>query len=123
MKKICSQNVSFPNIFKIIYFQSPREDVRHGKIQGYHVGFRVYHSPEPFQYKPVEANEENELQSTYVTGLLPFTKYEIIVKAYNMAGAGPPTDSIIGTTLETGKFKYFAELSKFVFHNVDIANI
>ncbi|GFU12426.1 down syndrome cell adhesion molecule [Nephila pilipes] len=84
-----------------VTWKPPREDARHGRIQGYHVGYRVYHSSEKFQYKTVEANENNEQHSTYVTGLQPFTKYEIIVKAYNVAGAGPQTDSIIGTTLET----------------------
>ncbi|XP_055925896.1 cell adhesion molecule Dscam2-like isoform X3 [Argiope bruennichi] len=84
-----------------VTWKPPREDARHGRIQGYHVGYRVYHSSEKFQYKTVEANEDSELHSTYVTGLQPFTKYEVIVKAYNVAGAGPQTDSIIGTTLET----------------------
>ncbi|KAG8193123.1 hypothetical protein JTE90_004947 [Oedothorax gibbosus] len=86
-----------------VTWKPPREDARHGRIQGYHVGYRVYHSNEKFQFKPVETNEDKEQQqhSTYVTGLLPFTKYEIIVKAYNVAGAGPQTDSVIGTTLET----------------------
>ncbi|XP_035231170.1 Down syndrome cell adhesion molecule-like, partial [Stegodyphus dumicola] len=84
-----------------VTWKPPREDARHGQIQGYHVGYRIYHSSEKFQYKTVEANSESEQQSTYVTGLQPFTKYEIIVKAYNVAGAGPQTDSIIETTLET----------------------
>ncbi|XP_042901755.1 cell adhesion molecule Dscam1 isoform X1 [Parasteatoda tepidariorum] len=84
-----------------VSWKPPREDARHGQIQGYHVGYRIYHTNEKFQYKTVEANKENEQHSTYVTGLQPFTKYEIIVKAYNVAGAGPQTDSVVGTTLET----------------------
>ncbi|XP_054712901.1 cell adhesion molecule Dscam2-like [Uloborus diversus] len=84
-----------------VSWKPPREDARHGRLQGYHVGYRVYHSSEKFQFKKVEVNGESEQQSVYVTGLQPFTKYEIIVKAYNTAGAGPQTDSIIGTTLET----------------------
>lgn len=42
-------------------------------------------------------------QSTYITGLQPFTKYDIVVKAYTSAGAGPKSAKVTGKTLETGK--------------------
>ncbi|GBN11943.1 Down syndrome cell adhesion molecule-like protein Dscam2 [Araneus ventricosus] len=36
-----------------------------------------------------------------ITGLQPFTKYDIVVKAYNSAGASPKSAKITGKTLET----------------------
>ncbi|GIY51091.1 down syndrome cell adhesion molecule-like protein 1 [Caerostris extrusa] len=40
-------------------------------------------------------------QSTYITGLQPITEYDIVVKAFNSAGAGPKSIKISGKTLET----------------------
>nr|XP_042903239.1 Down syndrome cell adhesion molecule-like protein Dscam2 isoform X1 [Parasteatoda tepidariorum] len=83
-----------------VTWKPPPEEFQHGRIRGYYVGYRLPESLESYTLKQVE-NNEKEHHSTYITGLQPFTKYEIIVKAYNSAGTGPKSDKIIGQTLET----------------------
>lgn len=60
-------------------------------------------SPEPYHFEKVEAKEDTEQYSTYITGLKPFTMYDIVVKAYNSAGSGPKSVKVMEKTLETGK--------------------
>lgn len=38
-----------------------------------------------------------ETQTT-VTGLRPFTRYSVILQAFNSKGAGPPSDPVLGFT-------------------------
>ncbi|CAL1264725.1 unnamed protein product [Larinioides sclopetarius] len=84
-----------------VMWKPPSEETQHGHIKGYYIGYRISNSPENYIFKQVESNSEKEQQSTYITGLQPFTKYDIVVKAYNSAGAGPKSSKITGKTLET----------------------
>ncbi|KAF8789131.1 Down syndrome cell adhesion molecule-like [Argiope bruennichi] len=84
-----------------VMWKPPSEETQHGHIKGYYIGYRISNSPENYVFKQVESNSEKEQQSTYITGLQPFTKYDIVVKAYNSAGAGPKSSKITGKTLET----------------------
>nr|XP_042896210.1 Down syndrome cell adhesion molecule-like protein Dscam2 isoform X1 [Parasteatoda tepidariorum] len=83
-----------------VTWKPPPEEAQHGHIKGYYIGYRISGSEESYTFKQVESSEK-EPQSTYITGLQPFTMYDIVVKAYNSAGSGPKTDKITGKTLET----------------------
>ena len=41
--------------------------------------------------------------SLTLTGLQQYTRYEVVVKAFNNRGDGPPSPPAIATTLEDGK--------------------
>ena len=41
--------------------------------------------------------------STVITGLKKYTRYEVVVKAYNNRGAGPLSAAVIAATLEDGE--------------------
>ncbi|KFM72780.1 Down syndrome cell adhesion molecule-like protein Dscam2, partial [Stegodyphus mimosarum] len=84
-----------------VTWKPPPDDVTNGYIRGYYVGYRTSSSAEPYTYKQVERSVESDQQSTYITGLQPFTKYDIVIKAFNSAGAGPKSTKITGKTLET----------------------
>lgn len=86
----------------LLIFQPPPDDSTNGIIRGYYIGYRISSSSDSYTYKQVEKTADNEQQSTYITGLQPFTKYDIVVKAFNSAGAGPKSLKIAGKTLETG---------------------
>ncbi|XP_054712913.1 cell adhesion molecule DSCAM-like [Uloborus diversus] len=83
-----------------VSWKPPPEEMSNGYIRGYYIGYRTSSSTDPYTYKQVERSE-SEQQSTYITGLQPFTKYDIVVKAFNSAGAGPKSPKISGKTLET----------------------
>ncbi|XP_054712942.1 LOW QUALITY PROTEIN: cell adhesion molecule DSCAM-like [Uloborus diversus] len=84
-----------------VSWKPPPEDTVNGYIRGYYIGYRKSSSVDAYTYKQVEKSKESEQQSTYITGLQPFTKYDIVVKAFNSAGAGPKSPKIVGKTLET----------------------
>ncbi|KAG8189301.1 hypothetical protein JTE90_019061 [Oedothorax gibbosus] len=84
-----------------VTWKPPPEESQHGHIKGYYIGYRLTTTSGNYTWKQVDTNQEKEQQSTYITGLQPFTKYDIVAKAYNLAGAGPKSAKIMGKTLET----------------------
>ncbi|CAL1264756.1 unnamed protein product [Larinioides sclopetarius] len=84
-----------------VSWKPPSDDVSNGIIKGYYIGYRISSTSEPYNFKQVEKSTDGQQHSTYITGLQPFTKYDIVVKAYNSAGAGPKSAKITGKTLET----------------------
>ncbi|XP_044016307.1 Down syndrome cell adhesion molecule-like protein Dscam2 isoform X2 [Aphidius gifuensis] len=98
--------------FKITW-DPPDQDLWNGEILGYHVGFKEHRlSAEQYTYKtvegrPITASATLGLARTAIPGrqcqltnLRKFTRYSIIVQAYNALGPGPMTSEIVGTTLE-----------------------
>lgn len=96
-------------------FQPPPDDTSNGYIRGYYIGYRISASSDSYTYKQVERTTDVEQQSTYITGLQPFTKYDIVIKAFNSAGAGPKSQKITGKTLETGKNNNIIDYLLFIF--------
>ncbi|CAL1281786.1 unnamed protein product [Larinioides sclopetarius] len=84
-----------------VSFKPPPDDVTNGVIKGYYIGYRISSTSDPYTFKQVERSIDGQQQSTYITGLQPFTRYDIVVKAFNAAGAGPKSTKITGKTLET----------------------
>ncbi|CAL1295071.1 unnamed protein product, partial [Larinioides sclopetarius] len=83
-----------------VMWKPPPEETMNGIIKGYYVGYKMSAGEDTYTFKQVEKSA-NEQQSTYITGLQPFTEYDIVIKAYNSAGAGPESPQIMGKTLET----------------------
>ena len=46
---------------------------------------------------------DGKTQKATLTGLKPFTKYQVIIKAFNTGGEGPPSDVLVIKTLEGGE--------------------
>ncbi|GBM30792.1 Down syndrome cell adhesion molecule [Araneus ventricosus] len=86
-----------------VIWKPPPEETRNGVIKGYYVGYKMSSGEDKYTFKKVEKSA-TEQQSTYITGLQPFTEYDIIIKAYNSAGAGPESPSIMRKTLETAEY-------------------
>ncbi|XP_054712904.1 cell adhesion molecule Dscam2-like [Uloborus diversus] len=84
-----------------VTWKPPPEELRNGVIKGYYIGYRISAIEDTYTFKQVEKSTTNEQQSTYITGLQPFTQYDIVIKAFNSAGAGPESSKISGKTLET----------------------
>jgi len=42
-----------------------------------------------------------------IDNLRKFSRYAVIVQAFNSKGTGPPSYPVIGTTLQDGKYLYF----------------
>ena len=81
----------------------PKAEQFNGQIHGYYVGYRLFNTSDHFLYKTVPAHHNfyNIDYSVYLLSLLPFTKYGIILQAFNSAGAGPRSDEILLKTAES----------------------
>ncbi|XP_054724764.1 cell adhesion molecule Dscam2-like [Uloborus diversus] len=83
-----------------VTWKPPREDLQHGTIRGYYIGYRAATDLDgQYQYKNVESSG-NSPELSYLTNLRRLTSYKIIVQAYNDVGAGPRSDEVTATTLE-----------------------
>ena len=97
-----------------ISWEPPREDLHYGQIRGYYVGYKVAASEsEAFVYKTLEADDRAassnsvggiNVEETQLSGLKRFTKYTIIVQAFNTKGAGPASEEIVAQTLQNGTY-------------------
>uniref|UniRef100_T1JAD1 Down syndrome cell adhesion molecule-like protein Dscam2 n=1 Tax=Strigamia maritima TaxID=126957 RepID=T1JAD1_STRMM len=83
----------------IVSWKPPQKDLWHGEILGYNVGYRVQDTGEPFLFKTVEIETDGPGRLE-LRGLSPFTKYDVVVQAYNKIGSGPISDPIAAATAE-----------------------
>ncbi|XP_067127158.1 cell adhesion molecule Dscam1-like isoform X1 [Centruroides vittatus] len=82
-----------------VTWEPPESRLQHGVIQGYYVGYKVHNSSEPYLYKTLGVTKNFQTKCK-LDNLQKFTKYDILVQAYNMLGAGPRSDKIVAMTME-----------------------
>ncbi|CAN7984992.1 unnamed protein product, partial [Ixodes hexagonus] len=90
-----------------VRWKSPLQSTYHGKLKGFHVGYRQLNSRETFQFKTVKLGDDdddvknepkdNEFE---IRGLRKFTQYAVVVQAFNNKGAGPLSEEATVQTLE-----------------------
>ncbi|KAL1427954.1 hypothetical protein MTO96_017048, partial [Rhipicephalus appendiculatus] len=90
-----------PQSLKVTW-KPPVPELRHGSIRGYYVGYKLHNSSDLHLYKTVESRgEADEAPGECVlNNLRKFTKYSVLVQAYNAVGAGPRSDEVIVYTAE-----------------------
>ncbi|XP_022703484.1 Down syndrome cell adhesion molecule-like protein Dscam2 [Varroa jacobsoni] len=85
-----------------VTWRAPPKGDQNGVILGYYIGYRLADSiDDAYQFKTTHASQNNTFESTYLTNLRRQTRYLIVVKAFNRAGVGPPSEELIAQTLET----------------------
>ncbi|XP_028968106.1 Down syndrome cell adhesion molecule-like protein Dscam2 [Galendromus occidentalis] len=91
-----------PNSLRVSW-NPPVDELRNGKIRGYYVGYKLHNSSELHLYKTIDANSMKNggmLGECFLNNLRKFTKYSILLQAYNSIGAGPRSDEIVVSTAE-----------------------
>ncbi|XP_022240089.1 Down syndrome cell adhesion molecule-like protein Dscam2 isoform X2 [Limulus polyphemus] len=83
-----------------VTWKSPEPHLTHGPIKGYYVGYKVHRSSEAYTYKTMNANFHDEKLTCFLKNLKKLTRYKIIVQAFNIKGAGPPSDEVLFVTLD-----------------------
>ncbi|KAL3253521.1 hypothetical protein MRX96_054575 [Rhipicephalus microplus] len=80
----------------------PVPELRHGSIRGYYVGYKLHNSSDLHLYKTVESGGEGDEApgECVLNNLRKFTKYNVLVQAYNAVGAGPRSDEVVVYTAE-----------------------
>ncbi|GFY47205.1 titin [Trichonephila inaurata madagascariensis] len=88
-----------PNEMKSFLPQPPPKGDWNGKLKGYYVGYKIMHdSSHPYSFKTVDYIPGG-VQEHMITSLRKDTEYSIIVKAFNTAGSGVPSQDVIVRTL------------------------
>ncbi|XP_017890990.1 Down syndrome cell adhesion molecule-like protein Dscam2 isoform X2 [Ceratina calcarata] len=96
-----------------VTWDPPDHDLWNGEILGYHVGYKEHRLiSDQYTFRTVErristasvalglARTSMPGRQYQLTNLKKFTRYSVVVQAYNALGQGPMTPEVIATTLE-----------------------
>lgn len=85
-----------------VMWDQPAQEVSHGTIIRYNVGFKQYSSQSSvYQWYEMDLYQWNKTRFTWLLRrLTPYSKYEVVVQAVNMHGEGPLSDVILAQTQE-----------------------
>ncbi|XP_018307185.1 Down syndrome cell adhesion molecule-like protein Dscam2 isoform X2 [Mycetomoellerius zeteki] len=96
-----------------VTWDPPDHDLWNGEILGYHVGYKEHRlGAEQYTYKTVErristasvalglARTSMPGRQHHLTNLKRFTRYSVVVQAFNALGPGPMTQEVVASTLE-----------------------
>ncbi|XP_035221096.1 Down syndrome cell adhesion molecule-like protein 1 homolog isoform X12 [Stegodyphus dumicola] len=83
----------------LVTWKPPPRELWNGQLRGYFVGYKVDGSSHPYSFKTVD-NVVEENQEYTLTNLTKSNKYNIVVKAYNSAGTGPPSQDLVAKPLD-----------------------
>ncbi|XP_011496238.1 PREDICTED: Down syndrome cell adhesion molecule-like protein Dscam2 [Ceratosolen solmsi marchali] len=85
----------------LVTWLPPLPELRHGDVEGFNVGYRETGSANPsFNFTSVSGDGDEGGAEQRLTGLRPYTRYTLIVQAYNQVGSGPLSDLLTTQTLE-----------------------
>uniref|UniRef100_T1JCP3 Down syndrome cell adhesion molecule-like protein Dscam2 n=1 Tax=Strigamia maritima TaxID=126957 RepID=T1JCP3_STRMM len=79
-----------------ITWKPPKQEHWNGEILGYHVGYKLYNYSEPYNFR---TGSPLNLMLTFEK-LKKFTKYSIVVQAFNDHGIGPNSEEVVAMTIE-----------------------
>ncbi|XP_049818857.1 Down syndrome cell adhesion molecule-like protein Dscam2 isoform X3 [Aethina tumida] len=82
----------------LVTWSPPLPEVRHGDIQGFNVGFRTS-IMNNYNFTSVNGDGEDGGE-LLLGGLAKYTRYFVVVQAFNEVGAGPLSDPISAQTME-----------------------
>lgn len=84
-----------------VKWKMPPKDQWNGQLKGYYIGYQVSSSSEPYSFKTVEFNKQQDEEEYKLTNLQKATEYRVIVQAFNSAGSGPASQDVLAKTSDT----------------------
>ena len=88
----------------LVNWQPPPIDLRNGEILGYNIGYKITNLGSAYNYTSISGDGEDGGGELLLGDLLKFTRYTIVVQAFNEIGSGPLSEAITSQTMEDGKF-------------------
>ncbi|XP_014291200.1 cell adhesion molecule Dscam2 isoform X4 [Halyomorpha halys] len=84
-----------------VTWSPPLPDLRHGDIQGYNVGYKEISAINTsYNLTAVSGDGEDGTGELLLGGLEKYTRYTIVVQAFNQVGHGPLSEPVSAQTLE-----------------------
>ncbi|KAL5282509.1 hypothetical protein ACFFRR_005558 [Megaselia abdita] len=96
--EVSARPISSTEIF--VKWKAPLLELRHGDIQGYNIGYSSSSGPTLYNFTSITGDMDDGNGEIILTNLEKFTKYNLIVQAFNEVGPGPLSDPIIIQTME-----------------------
>lgn len=91
----------------IISWQPPIYELRHGDIQGYNIGYKTSNSQSnSYNFTSTSGDGEDGSGEMILSGLNKFSRYTVVIQAFNQIGVGPLSEPTSAQTLEDGKWKW-----------------
>jgi hypothetical protein len=88
----------------IVNWSPPLPEFRNGEIQGYNVGYKIAAiQSTSFNFTSISGDGDDGSGEITLTGLLKYTRYSIVVQAFNQIGVGPLSDPVSTQTMEDGE--------------------
>lgn len=85
----------------LVAWTGPLAELRHGEIQGYNIGYKTSTTNSAgYNFSSVSGDSDDAANEFMLTGLSKFTRYTIVVQAFNQVGVGPLSEPISSQTLE-----------------------
>ncbi|XP_060535010.1 cell adhesion molecule Dscam2 isoform X1 [Cylas formicarius] len=82
----------------LVTWQPPLIEMRHGDIQGFNVGYKSV-TMGAYNFTSVAGDGEDGGE-VLLSSLAKFTRYTIVIQAYNEVGAGPLSETVTAQTME-----------------------
>lgn len=100
---VSARPISSTEIFAT--WKAPLPELRHGDIQGYNIGYSSSNGPTSYNFTSISGDIEEGIGEIILSNLEKFTKYNIIVQAFNEVGPGPLSEPVIVQTIEDSNIK------------------
>ncbi|XP_069701681.1 cell adhesion molecule Dscam2 isoform X1 [Periplaneta americana] len=85
----------------LVTWSPPLAELRHGDIQGYNVGYReISANSQTYNFTSVGGDGEEGGGELLLGGLGKFTRYAVVVQAFNQVGPGPLSEQATAQTME-----------------------
>lgn len=88
----------------LITWQPPLHELRNGDVQGYNIGYKMTSiQSNSFNFTSTSGDGEDGSGEMILSGLSKFTRYTIVVQAFNQIGVGPLSEPTTAQTMEDGR--------------------
>lgn len=90
----------------LVTWMPPLGELRHGEIQGFNIGYKTATTVgnNNYNFTSVSGDGEDGTGEFMLSGLLKYTRYNIVIQAFNQVGSGPLSEPATAQTLEDGMF-------------------
>lgn len=88
----------------LLTWMPPLPELRHGEIQGYNIGYKISTTTNSnnYNFTSISGDGEDGSGELLLNNLLKYSRYTIVVQAFNQIGSGPLSEPTTAQTLEDG---------------------
>lgn len=88
----------------LVTWMPPLAELRHGEIQGYNIGYKTSTTSNSnnYNFTSISGDGDDGTGELMLINLMKYTRYTIVIQAFNQVGSGPLSEPTTAQTLEDG---------------------